>query len=357
MEHFRDTLYALRARVLRSWKRPEGRPPLHMDCNCGKGPCLSHIVFHTALRKAKNREYWGDLFTRLRSPRRSMLQRSFQWSVSVLACNTSSPWSPSLALMLGEDKLQTLRYRLQSASLNGAWLHCSWRSTLRSASTTGIWLVVPRRSIILYQNRRPGFLCGGTNCLEQSPWKHQTNSNVRLVQTTVKDILVWYILGTVFVRRPWDVIFTVWLYIGDPTHHHRQRRSVRVCVSAPACSAANCIEMTDLYRYPHWNCWTWFDKLPFTSATLSTPNLMSFISLICSDINNKWNTACTSQVMQPFVHREQRFGSWQLYIDCSRNGTSPINFDSLVPLTRCRSLLSSNFTAGAMRFEANLPGK
>ena len=74
--------------------------------------------------------------------------------------------------------------------------------------------------IILHQFRRSGFLCGGTNCLEQSSWKHQTNSNAWLVQMTVQNIFVWYIIRTGVLKRPWGVINTVWCYISYPLHHH-----------------------------------------------------------------------------------------------------------------------------------------
>ena len=93
------------------------------------------------------------------------------------------------------------------------------RSTLRSASTSGVRLAVPRRSSCT----RFGYwaIC----VAGQTAWNSLPES-IRLIPTfdsfkrKLKKILVWYIICTVFVKRPWGVIITVWCYTSYQIHHH-----------------------------------------------------------------------------------------------------------------------------------------
>ena len=92
------------------------------------------------------------------------------------------------------------------------------RSTLRSSLTSGVRLAVPRRSCCTRFGDRACCVAGPT------AWDSLPES-IRLIQAldAFKQLLKTYlfvIICTVFVKRLWDVIFTVWRYKNYPIHHN-----------------------------------------------------------------------------------------------------------------------------------------
>ena len=106
--------------------------------------------------------------------------------------------------------------------------------------------------------------------------KHQTNSNAWYVQTTAKNILIWYILCTVFAKRPWGVFFTVLCYISYSIHHHHHSVNGH-CSWAP-------MFMTSISLTPHWPSTSIFD-IHSQLKTYLTPNLKLTFSINLTPCN------------------------------------------------------------------------